>query len=109
MSLYPILQPQISERYKKKTVLLEGLERAVFGRLPVLGQIYERNGSLSLLEFTQKQFNSKTGDLVAENKKTEVIAAIKDETEKQLGSAAAERIEKQLHKDYSIITADHHG
>jgi hypothetical protein len=109
MSLYPFLQPQVSQRHRKKTLLLADLERAVFGSLPVLGQIYERSGSVSLLEFTRKQFYSKKGDLIAEKKKNEVIVAIKGQITRHLSEDAAYRIEQQLKRDFSIITADHHG
>ncbi len=90
---------------------LEELENEVFKKRTVLGQVYKKNSSKSLLEFAGDQLKV-IGDYsssVLEERRNELVSTIGDHIEGILGKEVRESISNQLQKYFSAITADHHG
>ncbi len=110
MNFYPTINTNILKKGNNLTFLQLGkLEKVVFGKRHGLGEAYLKYGNMSLLEFAQKQFHVSENMLIDEKRKKEVIQVIKDETAKRLSPEIAERIEKQLEREYLALTADHFG
>lgn len=88
---------------------LAELEKKVFEKKPALGDAYFTKGDLSLLEFTQQQFDLPDSSYISEAKRAEVIDVITDDAQKILGHDIASDIQAQLQNKYTVITANHHG
>lgn len=108
MNIYPILHTNTKKK-NQNIFLLAKLEKAVFEKRPALGRNFDRDNLLSLKEFTKKQFDIPGNDAITEVKKKELIETIKKETTRLLDKEVADRIEKQLLRNYQVITTDHHG
>lgn len=87
---------------------IDQLAEEVFRVRPVLGKTYHKAKDLSLLEFTQKQYDL-LDSVVPKELQEEVISAISEYAGKILGKSVEDSVKEQLREDYFVITADHHG
>ncbi len=89
------------QQYKKLT-------SAVFATKPVLREIVETQGSVSLYDYAHDYIRVSPPHPLP-NRKQEFLQTFQTETAKRVGADIALSATKQLEQYYTVSTADHHG
>lgn len=87
---------------------LQALERAIWARRPILGQIMAEHATTTLFDYTQKYFEVEPSPLL-DRRKCELIRTAEQLITERLGQEAGARVAKQLARLPLVSTTDHHG
>ncbi|MBI5221281.1 MAG: hypothetical protein HY979_00550, partial [Candidatus Magasanikbacteria bacterium] len=84
------------------------LESAVFEKRPVLGEIINLHGNMTVFDYLDSYLSKEIRPANLE-RQNNLIEVVKEETELRLGKEVAQAVEKQLQKYYYVSTTDHFG
>lgn len=87
--------------------LFRKLRKKVYSKRPILQDILQRSGSLSLYNYTKNHINIEISG--NQTRKEQFITVLAQCVQDLLGSKVAESVSKQIRKYPYVITADHHG
>lgn len=88
--------------------MIEKLQRVIWERRPILGQIMASHGADTLYEYA-KDFMDVNKTPKADGRRHELIETVKEIIGHRLGKDTGEAVARQLYKLPLVSTADHHG
>ncbi len=86
--------------------MLNRMEEKIMENRPQIRKIKDRYGQMSYYSYVKQKNRTNPGKHFQERKK-EIIAVIKKEVTRLLGTALADEVEKQLKRNDSVSTAEH--
>lgn len=88
--------------------IIAALQKAIWSRRPILGEIMAKHGQKTLYRYSQDFFDVNKSPLL-DNRKPELIATARDLIEQRLGTEIANNAARQLSRLALVSTADHHA
>jgi len=88
--------------------LIDKLESKVFERRPILFDILQKYGSMSLYDYSKRYYRAPDYP-IDEKRKTEFLEGFGQEIEANFGKDIAESAVLQMSKSYHLANTEHHG
>lgn len=88
--------------------IISALQKAIWSRRPILGEIMGKHGKKTLYRYSQDFFDVNKSPLL-DSRKPELIETARDLIKQRLGTEIAGNVARQLKKLALVSTADHHA